>query len=548
MSTGSSQHRRAKRFGGLCAGAFWLALCGCVDPITQVVLHVQIDEDLRARADSLQVRVGDGQRTSFENTFDLALWGEGSPTVPITNAGPNDTRYLAELTLMAGGEAVALARAQGGFADGGLIERTVTFDAACEGSFLCAGDQTCVAGACQSACEPGDDRCGVCVPPDPVGAGADRTTFDAGGDTTCAIAEGTLYCWGANTFGQAGQPGDAPVQRPARVGDIQDFVAVSVGTQHTCALRESGQLICFGRNDHGQLGYGDTAAHCCNEAVEGRFVAVSAGGEQTCALTADDELFCWGESRLVGRDLEAELPCDDAASPCAPGRVDGAWSQVASGHRFTCALDTTAPARDALHCFGRGAERILGNGSVADVSRPRPIDFSSPSFTLSAGAYAACLLRPTPTSTGYFLECWGSGRIGKLGCDRSNDLIAAPCEVLAEGVMVSVAVGGTLRDGGPGIDGAHLCAVREDGVVLCAGPNSSAQAGSGGDPRVPIDDVLAPNEELGLMQALTAGAAHTCGVAEDGTLLCWGNSESGQLGRGVSGAVNGPRAVCLGSQ
>ncbi|MCL2823943.1 MAG: hypothetical protein FWD57_08130 [Polyangiaceae bacterium] len=74
----------------------------------------------------------------------------------------------------------------------------------------------------------------------------------------CAIRQsGTVECRGSNEHGELGDgtyesrniatPAD---RMPARA------VAVSAGRKHTCALTETGIVMCWGRNDEGQLGSG----------------------------------------------------------------------------------------------------------------------------------------------------------------------------------------------------------------------------------------------------------------------------------------------------
>jgi alpha-tubulin suppressor-like RCC1 family protein len=88
----------------------------------------------------------------------------------------------------------------------------------------------------------------------------------AGWAHTCALkADGTVWCWGKNDFGQLGtgtrgQSTATPAQ--TLIADegrpLDRVIALAVGTFSACALREPGDLWCWGKNDHGQLGTGDT--------------------------------------------------------------------------------------------------------------------------------------------------------------------------------------------------------------------------------------------------------------------------------------------------
>jgi alpha-tubulin suppressor-like RCC1 family protein len=81
----------------------------------------------------------------------------------------------------------------------------------------------------------------------------------AGAFTTCAVVSTTtkVQCWGQNNFAQLGtgntNPGDG-LPSPPVIGLTQIF-RVSTG-EHTCAWRADGKLFCWGRNDFGQVGIG----------------------------------------------------------------------------------------------------------------------------------------------------------------------------------------------------------------------------------------------------------------------------------------------------
>jgi alpha-tubulin suppressor-like RCC1 family protein len=99
-----------------------------------------------------------------------------------------------------------------------------------------------------------------------------------GSNHGCAIADRErVYCWGLGALiGQtAGASGDAAdgllFTRPQPVPDLDDAQQLRIGEGHTCALRRSGQVVCWGENDKGQLGDGTTLARFSPTPVVGLY-------------------------------------------------------------------------------------------------------------------------------------------------------------------------------------------------------------------------------------------------------------------------------------
>ena len=97
----------------------------------------------------------------------------------------------------------------------------------------------------------------------------------------------------------------------------------------------------------------------------------------------------------------------------------------------------------------------------------------------------------------------------------------------------------TLADTVPGLSGVtssaaggfHTCALVRGGTVRCWGQDGSGQLGDGS----PGDYASAPQPVTGLpagdpVVALSGGESHTCAVTEAGNLWCWGHNGFGQLG------------------
>lgn len=114
-------------------------------------------------------------------------------------------------------------------------------------------------------------------------------------------ADGSVWCWGSNELGQlgSGAKSEAPVKRPVRVA-IEGSVAqgtLSCGANHACAIHDDGSLQCWGDNSYGQLGNGNTtiSAPAPVTGLAAVPVRVSADADRTCAQLDDDSLWCWGE-------------------------------------------------------------------------------------------------------------------------------------------------------------------------------------------------------------------------------------------------------------
>lgn len=126
------------------------------------------------------------------------------------------------------------------------------------------------------------------------------SSLDVGQDSSCAIrADGTLWCWGDNSFGQLGATPDASfVAAPRQVGTETDWTSVSVDAFSGCGVRAGGSLWCWGRNAEGQLGTGDTDdRYVPTEIGAGStWSGLSVGRFHACAVQTSGLVACMGEN------------------------------------------------------------------------------------------------------------------------------------------------------------------------------------------------------------------------------------------------------------
>jgi len=103
-----------------------------------------------------------------------------------------------------------------------------------------------------------DRQTATALPPfaDPV------TALAAGEAHTCAATRSGVWCWGGGARGQLGGRARPEAQtHPVAVPSFgSGAVALAAGVDHTCAVRPSGTVTCFGDDDFGQLGDGAGAS------------------------------------------------------------------------------------------------------------------------------------------------------------------------------------------------------------------------------------------------------------------------------------------------
>jgi alpha-tubulin suppressor-like RCC1 family protein len=191
-----------------------------------------------------------------------------------------------------------------------------------DGTLLCWGgqyeDELCppeeqfaqVSVGAESACEnpfscgiAASDGTGICWGNNQYGQLAipqGLAHFDLGAAHGCGIEAGgalSIECWGLGSWGVNQAPKDG------------GYAQISVGAAHSCARKDSGEIICWG-GDGGIY----TEMHL-DEVPTGTYKRVAAGAYATCGIDSFDELVCWGN------------PADGVTT----NPPDGAYVEVAVG-------------------------------------------------------------------------------------------------------------------------------------------------------------------------------------------------------------------------
>lgn len=332
----------------------------------------------------------------------------------------------------------------------------------------------------------------------------------AGSRHTCVVAgDGRAYCWGYNGLGQLGDGTHETRLRPVAVSGAHVFKSITGGWTHTCGLTEDGKAYCWGDNNEGALGDGTRQSSATPVAVAGQhtFEVLSAGHSLTCGVAADGVLYCWG-SNYYGNVGDGTTQDRLEPTPVATGQR---FVDVVVGNLGACAL-----AEDGrVWCWGLNTWGMVGDGTTVDRHAPVAVQTTQRFDTVVAGGGHACALARDGAP-----YCWGTNGNGQLG-DGTRDEHHIPTTVAA-GTPSFVAIGA---------GDAHTCAVTSAGETWCWGYNSVGQLGDGSD--VGIREIPAPVATALSFKSLALGWEHTCGLAKDGVVYCWGQNKYGQLGDGT---------------
>jgi alpha-tubulin suppressor-like RCC1 family protein len=189
------------------------------------------------------------------------------------------------------------------------------------------------------------------------------------------------------------------------------------------------------------------------------------------------------------------------------------WSTFSHDASTATSIRVTGLSSGSIYMFRVAAVNSVGTGL-----------WSAQESTISTGHSHACAQMENGT-----VKCWGRSSYGQLGDGTvSYSNIITPITVPSitgltdDSKVVSLNLGEY-----------HSCAVMRDGSVQCWGYNNEGQLGDGTRVNksvptvVPVIDHSTPAKTA---VSISAGIAHTCAVMGDGSVLCWGNNNYGQLG------------------
>lgn len=354
----------------------------------------------------------------------------------------------------------------------------------------------------------------ACTPQQWV-AGGSFTTPAAPADTTCFVqiasgvdfsagvkADGTLWTWGNNTYGQLGIGNITSQFEPRQVGTATNWKFVATGLYHTMALKTDGTLWAWGRNNEGRLGTGPGSDNVLTPVQIGtaaNWKTVAGGRDFTIALKTDGTLWAWGSN------AHGQIGDNTTTSRLTPRQIGTAthWKEVYTTRGSSHAVTNNG----TLWSWGDNSEGQLGVGGINNMFVPTVTSMTNVQ-AFAAGAFHAMAIKTNGT-----LWVWGSNEQGQLGNNTTSNAYTP----------IQIGNNETWKVVGAGI--YHSMAVNTNNMLYTWGLNSNGQLGinSTTNKWVPtaanMDGVI----------AVTGGENHTLALQEGGHLSSVGRNQNGQL-------------------
>ena len=168
----------------------------------------------------------------------------------------------------------------------------------------------------------------------------------------------------------------------------------------------------------------------------------------------------------------------------------------------------------------------VGGGGNDNEDHPQDVTNVADAISLAAGGNFGCAIRVGGTA-----RCWGQGGSGQLGNGSTGDRgSSVAVQTLDNAVAISAGTN-------------HACALRANGTVHCWGDNSSGQLGNNS-----LSRRTSPVAATGIAgdigaRAIASHSGYVCALRGNGTVSCWGNNATGQLGDGTTVSRGQPVAV-----
>lgn len=375
-------------------------------------------------------------------------------------------------------------------------------------------------------------------------------TVNGNGYSLALSADGTVYTWGRNEYGQLGNgvtatnsPVPVAVKTAGTPMEGKTIVQISAKVWYALALASDGTVYSWGFNSWGQLGNGTSstannasapvAVKTAGTPMEGKtIVQVAAGATHSLALATDGTIYAWGKNEYgqLGNDSTTNSSVPVVVKTAGTPMAGKTIIQIHAGYEHSLALASDG----TVYAWGRNNSGQLGKNDATDAHIPTAVrTLGTPMagkviVQLAAGNSQSMALASDGT-----IYTWGWNQYGQLGNGTTTNS-RIPVAVVTTGTPMA---GKTISQVAAG--NAHALAMTDDGTVYAWGWNQYGQLGNNSTINsslpVAVKTTGTPLAGKIITQITSGGSPNSLVLANDGTMYTWGWGQHGQLGNGTIG-------------
>lgn len=347
----------------------------------------------------------------------------------------------------------------------------------------------------------------------PYRANYQRMSSGCSSDHSFEIREGTLWGWGSNDSGQAGDGTTINRRKPVQVGTDDNWISVSSGLTHTLGLKADGTLWAWGYNGYGELGDGTKTIRHTPVQIgnDSSWISISAGQHFSLALKSDGKLWAWG------LNYYGQLGDGTDTNRLTPTLIssDSNWVSISTGLSQCHAIKSDG----TLWAWGRNGSGNLGDSSYYNRYTPIQIGTENTWVNLIAGNETTFGLKSNGSLWG-----WGWNRNGCIGygvVSETNQLI--PARIGTDNKWINISFSPS---------SFHSLGIKANGTFWSWGQNYFGQLGKGD-----TSDRYSPSQ-IGNNRNwanIVTGGSHSIGLKSNRKQFCaTGYNSYGQLGDGTT--------------
>ena len=321
--------------------------------------------------------------------------------------------------------------------------------------------------------------------------------------------EGGLWVWGFNNSAALGTNSliaqSSPVQT---ISGGTNWRSVSLGGNHSAAIKTDGTLWLWGTGSVGQLGTNSTIRQSSPvQTISGgnNWRSVSIGNNHSAAIKTDGSLWLWGTG---GAGTLGNNSTINQSSPVQTISGGNDWKRISFGCSHSAAIKTDG----TLWLWGQGICGELGNNTT--------LNRSSPVQTISGGtnwrSVSLGWVHTAAIKTDGSLWLWGRNVDGQLGASSPSAARSSPIQTISGGTNWRSIFAGR----------AHNISIKTDGTLWSWGCNRYGQLGNNSTTTCysPVQTITGGSD----WRNISASGMVSSAIKTDGTLWQWGRN--GRLG------------------